>query len=273
MEVMRQRAHERGAVLIEIGEEDADRLVALRALTESDDGVGSAGQPGGLEGQFQNWNQAIAVNAAKVHLQALSASSGYHLDPNDNQVTKDPELPHGFAEGLSRARLRGRCETLVQASTNTTWLIDRAHTAESLREVARWFAGKYMRLVLSDSETRFVLVFNQQDRDAARLLTTLHDELSRELVREKIFDLAVFTRNDLDRTSTRAGKADLAMQIAASDSMRELAPATESVVTDNVADAVAHVQNPAGGKVVVLATGSLHLVGGLLRTLEPEAAS
>jgi folylpolyglutamate synthase len=56
--------------------------------------------------------------------------------------------------------------------------------------------------------------------------------------------------------------------------MRELSPLTEAVVTDNVADAVRKVREEAqhsSQRIGVLVTGSLHLVGALLRTLEPDA--
>ncbi|KAI1077658.1 FolC bifunctional protein [Whalleya microplaca] len=251
MRVLRRRAVEKEAVLVEV--EDAD----VEAW---------GGEASGLEGAFQKYNQALAVGAAREHLRVLEGR------PDDAQagVVELANLPEGFARGLRQASLRGRCETRREG--NFTWFIDGAHTAESLEEVAKWFAEK--RKALAGART--VLVFNQQDRDAATLLTGLYEGIGRAAgsPQDVIFDYAIFTRNDLQGRTAGESEGDLAVQQAAADAMRKLCPQTETFVVDNVGEAVEKVRAQAPSddvKIGVLATGSLHLVGALLRTLEPEA--
>ncbi|RYP76593.1 hypothetical protein DL771_001662 [Monosporascus sp. 5C6A] len=259
MRVLRRRAVEKGAKLVEV-----DDAAVLRW-----GGVRSAGA-GSLEGQFQKFNQALAVGAALEHLRVLENSSE-PLGPTADSWLRD--LPPGFAEGLQSARLRGRCETHVQG--DITWLIDGAHTAESLQEVARWFVSKQDMLAIS----QWVLVFNQQERDAAKMLHNLVQSVNRFTGwgSKNVFSHAIFTRNDLQRRKDGAPELDLSVQRATADAMRAVSPDTEISVADSVGETVERVTaldevaRQSGGQLGVLATGSFHLVGALLRTLEPHA--
>lgn len=256
MAVLRRRAHERGAELVELQD----------AAVEAWGGV-AADAAGGLEGRFQKYNQALAVAAAKEHLRVLGAEPGTS-SPDDLQ-----ELPDGFADGLRRARLRGRCETVEEA--RTTWLIDGAHTAESLSEVAAWFATKRA----ANPDARHVLIFNQQDRDAAGLLESFYAALqSATGVSEGLlFDEAILTRNELSERTNDEPERDLVVQRGVAERFQKLAPQSTISVHDNVASAVRQARQQGvtdvqeENKNLVLVTGSLHLVGALLRTLEPDA--
>ncbi|RYP28619.1 hypothetical protein DL766_005772 [Monosporascus sp. MC13-8B] len=261
MRVLRRRAAEKGAELVEV-----DDAAVLRW-----GGVRSA-EAGSLEGEFQKFNQALAVGAALEHLRVLENSSE-PLSPTADSWLRD--LPPGFAEGLQSARLKGRCETHVQ--DDVTWLIDGAHTAESLEEVARWFASKRKMLAIS----RWVLVFNQQERDAAKMLHGLVQSINRFSAGKpkSVFSHAIFTRNDLQRRGDGEPEPDLSVQRAAAEAMRAVSRETETEISvvDNVGEAVDRVRTldeaarQDGGRVGVLATGSLHLVGALFRVLEPES--
>ncbi|KAI1137245.1 FolC bifunctional protein [Hypoxylon sp. FL0543] len=258
MRVLRRRAQEKGAVLVEIEDGEVEEWGGVRGAEEA----------GSLEGGFQKYNQALALRAASEHLRILTGEPDTR--PEDEKLA---DLGERFADGLRAARLRGRCET--REDGDFTWLVDGAHTAESLEEVAKWFAGK--REALPDA--KLVLLFNQQERDVAKLLGALLEGIrnASEAPKEAgigIFDYAVFTRNDLRRRTPDEPERDLSVQRAAADAMHRLCPHTRTAVVDNVADAVEKVkaeQHNGGGKVAVLATGSLHLVGALLRTLEPGA--
>ncbi|KAI1774574.1 FolC bifunctional protein [Hypoxylon cercidicola] len=254
------------------GDEDAMRVLRQRAaekkalLVEVDDEGWSGVQVGGgvLGGSFQKGNQALALLAASEHLRVLAA------DPDSPQLGAGEEplevLGSRFAEGLRRARLRGRCETLEDG--DITWFIDGAHTADSLEETGIWFAQK----LTARPQTRTVLLFNQQERDVARLLVSLHAGIKRQ-PEPRSFDCAVFTRNDLQRAAAGEPERDLTVQRAAADAVQNGSSVTKTIVTDNVAEAVEKIrtmQRDDGGKLAVLATGSLHLVGALLRTLEPD---
>ncbi|KAI1495514.1 FolC bifunctional protein [Biscogniauxia marginata] len=257
MRVLRRRAEEKGARLVELEDRDVEAWGGVRG-------------DGCLEGEFQKYNQALAAAAAREHLRILGGG------PEAQQPGSLAGLPAFVLDGLRRAKLRGRCET--REDGDVTWLIDGAHTAESLDEVGRWFALKRRGL---PGTARTVLLFNQQERDAPallrRLLGSIRGNLETQAPGDAIFDEAVFTRNELrGRGDESEPERDLAVQRAGTDAMREISPATTALVVDNVAEAVAQARGAASrrggdGRVAVLVTGSLHLVGALLRTLEPEA--
>ncbi|KAK8072533.1 Mur ligase [Apiospora saccharicola] len=263
MEVLRQRAAERGAELVDVPDEAVEAWGGVRADAEV----------GGLEGDFQKYNQALAVSAAREHLRGFAGSEQVK-DDKSTAVVDFSSIPEGFAEALRQARLRGRCETRQEG--NITWLIDGAHTAESLREVARWFASKRS----TAANTRHVLLFNQQERDAAKLLEGLYSGIQQNAPSpdtKAIFDKAVFTRNELQPRAGDEAQRDMSVQNAGAQVLSQLSPDSQTVVCDNVANAVSEVRNSekAQGnkteKTIVLVTGSLHLVGALLRVLEPDA--
>ncbi|KAI2622495.1 FolC bifunctional protein [Hypoxylon sp. NC1633] len=257
MRVLRSRAAEKKALLVEVKDEDVERWGGV---------LGNERES--LEGAFQKYNQALAVRAADEHLRVLSGELGARTGADE---TLDV-LGARFADGLRAARLRGRCET--REDGEVTWYIDGAHTAESLEEAARWFAGKLRALA---NNTKVVLLFNQQERDVAGLLRSLFKGIERgdeDVLPETVFDGAIFTRNDLQRKAADEPERDLSVQDAAGDAMLDLSPQTVATVLDNVGEAVESIRATSrahGTKVAVLATGSLYLVGSLHRTLEPDA--
>ncbi|XDG08554.1 hypothetical protein ABKA04_008169 [Annulohypoxylon sp. FPYF3050] len=252
MKVLRERALEKKAFLVEIEDTEVEKWGGVGG-----DGVGS------LEGEFQKYNQALAVMAAGEHLRILEGKPD-----TQSSETKLSVLGDRFSDGLRLARLRGRCETRQEG--NFSWFIDGAHTADSLEEAAKWFAAKRKTL---PNDTKVVLLFNQQERDVAKLLGGLLEGIKRVLGEITIFDHAIFTRNDIQRRAENEPERDLSVQRAAQDAMQQLCPKTESIIVDNVGEAVGNIKELQSDdtNVAVLATGSLHLVGTLLRTLEPEA--
>ncbi|KAL7620230.1 hypothetical protein AAE478_009223 [Parahypoxylon ruwenzoriense] len=260
MRVLRQRAADKHAVLVEVGDDEVEEWSGVKGQ-----------EPGSLEGAFQKYNQALALRAASEHLRVLEG--GPDAQPGDEEPLAI--LAERFSDGLRAARLRGRCETWEDEEGRFTWLIDGAHTAESLEEVAKWFAEKRRSL---PENAKVVLLFNQQERDVARLLGGLLDGIARASSaapgKKPVFDYAVFTRNDQHRRTEGEPERDLAVQHAAAEGMRRLSPKTETLVVDSVEEGVERIKatpREGGVKVAVLVTGSLHLVGALLRTLEPEA--
>ncbi|KAI1463232.1 FolC bifunctional protein [Daldinia caldariorum] len=254
MRVLRERAAEKKATLIEVEDQEVERWGGVRRT-----------ETGSLEGEFQRYNQALALKAAAEHLRVLDGSQ--HV-PAEETLS---DLAERFSDGLRQAKLQGRSETRHYG--DFTWLVDGAHTAESLQVAAKWFAGKRKA---SAGDAKVVLLFNQQERDVAKLLESLHGGIERELgaAQGNFFDYAIFARNDVRRKTADEPERDLAVQQAAADAMRELSPRTETAVVGSVDEAVEKIQAAQrrdGGKVVVLATGSFHLVGALLRILEPDA--
>ncbi|KAI0452477.1 FolC bifunctional protein [Xylaria acuta] len=311
MQVLRRRATEKNATLVEV--EDAD-VARWGGVQPSEKGAGS------LEGEFQKYNQALAVLAAREHLRvmageeeedpaaaAAAAAAAAHRPEN----YRLDDIPASFTSALQYARLRGRCETREDERAPVTWLIDGAHTAESLAEVARWFAGKKEKEKKKkkkidntkdregeeeEEDANTILLFNQQDRDAARLVSGLLRDIIIEAEKvagpdHRVFGHALFARNDIHpRVISAGGEAeaeaeaeaerDLSVQIAAAKAVEGISPGTTTSVLDNVSDAVAEIRTLANQhhntngqqrRTTVLVTGSLHLVGALLRTLEPGA--
>ncbi|KAI0873806.1 FolC bifunctional protein [Hypoxylon argillaceum] len=289
MEVLQRRAQEKGATLVEVCDADVERWGGVAA---GGDGAGR------LEGEFQRYNQALAVHAAREHLRVLASEASSSSEGADTAAPTNEKLeaiPPAFTAALQHARLRGRCETRADERAPLTWYIDGAHTAESLAAVAQWFAGK----IRADADgarqaARKVLVFNQQDRDAAQLLRGLLWDVDARAggvgtVEEggpHVFAHAVYTRNDLapprrGARSEGAGEAveparDLSVQRAAAETSRLVSPPTATSLMDSVEHTVLKVRNMANRykdthRTIVLVTGSLHLVGALLRTLEPDA--
>lgn len=239
MEVLRSRAEEKGAELVEVEDEPVERW---------------GGVEGGLKGDFQKYNQALAVMAVREHL-------GMGNDVRDS--LKD--IPHDMVEGLRQAMLRGRCEVIQDG--DTTWLLDGAHTTDSLEQVAKWTVQQLQ------ADESLVLVFNQQERDASKLLAGFVKAVQRETKRDDIFQHALFTRNDQEKPADGETR-DLSVQNQSKETISDMLPSCPTLVSDNIEETVTEARRFASagqGKRKVLATGSLHLVGGILRALEPQS--
>ncbi|TQW07394.1 folylpolyglutamate synthase [Cordyceps javanica] len=253
LDVLRRRAAERGARLVEVDE------AAVRAWG----GVESA-----LRGDFQRSNQALAVLAVQQHLGTRDEAAG--------TAEALARLPRDTIRGLREATLRGRCEVVRDAAHGVEWLLDGAHTRDSIEQVARWLAQSRR----SAAGGPVTLVFNQQERDAPALLAHLLADTAATKAAApasakgggNVFSHAIFTRNE---QAAADHDGDLSVQEALAATMRTLAPRCDVRVFDNVQSAVAQVRRMAtagrGREQKVLVTGSLHLVGGIMRVIEPDS--
>ncbi|KAF9780699.1 hypothetical protein IL306_014992 [Fusarium sp. DS 682] len=235
-QVLQQRAAEKGAELIELDD----------AIVEQWGGVA-----GRLPGDFQKYNQALAVLAVRQHL-------GMGVDPQTALL----DLPEKMVTGLKEASLRGRCEIIQQGHID--WYLDGAHTKDSMHEVAKWFASNIRK------DESAILVFNQQERDATQLLAVLLNTIQEVTGRENVFSHALFTRNDWEEPLADKKARDLSVQTRVAKMMVEKADGCEIKKFDNIQDTVAEARKVAGSHQKVLATGSMYLAGGVLRALEPE---
>ncbi|KAF4429584.1 hypothetical protein F53441_14007 [Fusarium austroafricanum] len=236
-QILQQRAVEKGAELIELDDASVEQW---------------GGVVGRLPGDFQKYNQALAVLAVRQHL-------GMDVDPKTALL----DLPENLITGLKEASLRGRCEIIQQGHIG--WHLDGAHTKDSMQEVAKWFAANIGK------DEYAILVFNQQERDATQLLTTLLDTIQEATGRENIFSYAFFSRNDQETPSGHEVGRDLSVQTRVAKLMNERAYGCQVKIFDNIQDPVAEAREVAGPHQKVLVTGSMHLAGGILRALEPEA--
>lgn len=79
---------------------------------------------------FQKKNATLAIALAESALRQLGVQVG------DNATS----LPKEFIDGLEETVFRGRCE--VKDEGVVKWFVDGAHTADSLKMSAKWFADE-----------------------------------------------------------------------------------------------------------------------------------
>jgi folylpolyglutamate synthase len=216
----------------------------------------------GLEGDFQKDNASLAVAVAGAHLDIMGFGDVLH----------GKKLPDEFEKGLEQVRWEGRCE--VRTEGNIDWCIDGAHTVESIKVTAEWFAGKLQR----STKTQAMLIFNQQERDGATLVLALHMGLERATGARHIFSNAAFCANDPYKTidlNEDPIADDLRAQRMIADAWNEFEPDTEIEVYSSIEEAVENAReiSKESEKLLVLVTGSLHLVGGFLKVLQGEGAA
>ncbi|KAL5353155.1 hypothetical protein ACLOAV_001187 [Pseudogymnoascus australis] len=211
-----------------------------------------------LEGDFQKDNASLAIAALSSHLKAIGFG-------DVSEVGTPPEVQRG----LSEIEWPGRCQVIQE--NNIEWLIDGAHTDDSLAEVARWFAGKWD----PKKHQPGVLIFNSQLRDAPKLAQKLQESLREATGGAKdIFCLAGFSTNipfekDVPTPSMvtpQRETADAWVAVGGSG-----VPTVYGSIESAMAGAgeIAKARHPE--KVHVLVTGSLHLVGGFLKAMGAES--
>lgn len=216
----------------------------------------------GLEGDFQKDNASLAVALAGAHLSKMGLGN----------FLQGSELPKEFMKGLEQVKWEGRCE--VKTEGNIKWCVDGAHTVESINAAAEWFAGQLQK----GAKTEAMLIFNQQERDGAALVLALHMALERATGRRHIFRNAAFCANTPYRNADSnqdpiAG--DLRVQRIMADAWSKFEPDTEIEVYSSVEEAVENAReiSEESDRLLVLVTGSLHLVGGFLKVLQGEGAA
>lgn len=225
----------------------------------------------GLAGDFQRTNASLAIATASSHLLALG-----HPGPLPTSSLQ-PE----FIRGLEQVRWPGRCET--RREKNIAWFIDSGHTLESIDVAGSWFASQIPPRARAGKGRTRILLFNQQTRDANALAKALHLVLAAAIHDEKPFTHAVFCTNiafkkaghgaDLMSVGADAKAVEsLEVQKGLADTWRQIDDAAVVQVEDTVEEAIAWCRDVAaddkGGEVMVLVTGSVHLVGAFLEVLE-----
>lgn len=226
----------------------------------------------GLAADFQKTNASLAVSIADAHLAALGQQDRNRHD----------ELPPEFIRGLEEVRWPGRCET--RCEKDIAWHIDGGHTLESIEVAGAWFASQ-IPTSQSPKAVR-ILLFNQQKRDASALANALHRTLASALHDEQPFTHAVFCTNitfkeegyrpDLMSMNTSSAAVEgLDVQRALAETWTRIDPKAVVEVKGSIEEAVGWCRNVAeaekgDGKeeVMVLVTGSVHLVGSFLEVLE-----
>ncbi len=263
--MLRSRAHEKGAVAL--------YEISPPAV------VGWEGVPdAALRGSFQKYNMALAAAVARHHLYEVGVK-------NDGGDLLDPRsMPDCYRAALANATLRGRCETVYDLHTakNSTgpveYLVDGAHTADSLGEVACYFARKTTAAKLQPAALqrpppppRRILLFSVRDRRPGDLVRALvagtsgnADTSSGRAHEDDLFDDALFVFPP-DAESLRS---------EAVAAMCAVSPRTSVAVCDDVAAAIGRIQTLAGTAAqpfLVLAAGSFVLAREVLQELNADA--
>ncbi|OBT76042.1 hypothetical protein VF21_03554 [Pseudogymnoascus sp. 05NY08] len=211
-----------------------------------------------LEGDFQKDNASLAIAALSSHLKVLG------IDAISEETT-----PLEIQRGLYSISWPGRCQVIHE--NNIDWLIDGAHTDDSLAEVARWFAGKWD----AKAHQPAVLIFNSQLRDAPKLAGKLQESLVRATGGGRdIFCLAGFSTNTPFEKDVANPSID-ALQRETAEAWVGVGGSGVPAIYGSIEAAISGAREIAKArhpeKVHVLVTGSLHLVGGFLKAMGAES--
>lgn len=253
----------------------------------------------GLQGEHQYINAGLAVALASTWLEKQG-----HVDRMPLNRT-DP-LPDEFIKGLSSASLQGRAQIVPDSLVNSeakhpdcslVFHLDGAHSPESMEICARWFSHvtKVDRSVpssIGQSQTcgkfRKILLFNCMSvRDPMRLLPHLLDTSTQNGLH---FDLALFVPNQSQYNKLGSNTAapaepeeiDLSWQLSLQTVWEKLLHGDKglnsgdssetSLVFESLPLAIEWLRKNAredpSTSYQVLVTGSLHLIGDVLRLLK-----
>ncbi|WWC86185.1 uncharacterized protein L201_001058 [Kwoniella dendrophila CBS 6074] len=234
--------------------------------------------PLGLPGQHQIINASLAVALCEKFLTVQK----YPYDKSSSTSSssdKEDIIPKSFIKPLAETRWPGRCQ-LVEKD-DIKWLLDGAHTIESLKSCAEW------AFELNNKENRNpnILIFNcSGGRSAESLLNELLETGSKVKGFQtkqdlgKQFDQIIFCTNvtytdghfksDLDAKAIDPNDLSrLATQNALRDAWLKLNPTFNSENVHAVASiqhAIEIVKKVDLEEKQVLVAGSLHLVGGVM---------
>ncbi|KAI0796609.1 FolC bifunctional protein [Abortiporus biennis] len=237
----------------------------------------------GLHGVHQYQNANLAVHLARRFLRAKSSS------PNTDFETET--LPESFIKGLQEAKWPGRCQEVVDPKhPDTLWLLDGAHTKESLECCMQWFVSPDIALRdTGDSTPMRILIFNcTSGRSGNAFLGSMLSNAAIQLKLHgqgnvdalKLFDSVIFCANVTyadggfkgDLTTKAISDSDLAALKTQNDlasawlELNPQFPKNNVHVLPSIEHAVNIVrdQEKQHGKIDVLVAGSLHLVGGVI---------
>ena len=241
-------------------------LVRVPALSEY---AAAGGRPVrvGLEGKHQETNAALAVALCQMwEAQRASTTDEDYRRQTAACLGADKALSEAYLEGLAQARWPGRSQVVRDAHEGSlTFFLDGAHTPESVVACGRWFAEA------ASADAERVMVFHCMDeRDHRLLLSKLHAALEGAGV--GLAHALFVPLNSSLESLKKYGEVNTAWTRELESASRECSPGLPSDALGSIDAAVAWLRKRAGGgrKVEVLVTGSLYLVGDVLKNLEVD---
>ncbi|GAV00494.1 hypothetical protein RvY_11333 [Ramazzottius varieornatus] len=243
----------------------------------------------GLEGPVQEWNASLALQLCRIWLERTQKPHAHSRSENEvpnqkenlrfEQSSKVEEcepflVTSALRTALKECRWPGRFHRFSQK--NLDFFIDGAHTKESVAFCAGWFRKSAL-----SKDSKKVLIFNSTaDRKIEDLLSPLINcgfnvalfcpNILEVVKVNAASDQANFTVNR-DQQLARCGKQKILWEELNGVKQRKDSVA-EAICFDSVKDTLAWLEDFAennDGKVEILVTGSLHLVGAVLSVLDP----
>lgn len=261
-QVLKQRAEEKSTKLVEVD----------RKTLEEWDGASS------FDDHIAKTNQTLAVMAVRNHLQKQLGSL------TDDRILLD--TPQWMLQAMKETKLPGVREVVERGSgRKIQWLLDGAHTKESLEGVAAWLVN-----MLNDNE-KVILVFNQYNRDVDEGLRSFLNAVKQatRINRTNVFSHVFLFNGDEEKAEHWQGglkrdEVEMPEFHVAKDvkgAIREV-EVTVGECLENQADeqlrearekhSTADMKPEKGfmKDVKVLVTGSFHLVGDVLKELSSD---
>ncbi|KAI1621587.1 putative tetrahydrofolylpolyglutamate synthase [Exophiala viscosa] len=222
------------------------------------------------------------ANALRAPVQRINCSLAIALvsaflsrkSPSDEKALRREDIENG----IEHFSWPGRFEVIK--TPNCTWYLDGAHNELSIGQAVQWFA-EMTRYTAEGSSSMVIFSHVSEERDGPSLLRALARALEHSGVRgpEMVFTTYQERRDGmvrLDKTLKPPEDESLKelpkqycdmWKLMHSDARTRFEPSIEEAL--EYADRVG---SERGGKLQVLVTGSLHLVGGALYLLHQEQA-
>ncbi|KAB8302805.1 hypothetical protein EYC80_006150 [Monilinia laxa] len=218
----------------------------------------------GADGEFQKDNASLAMAVSASHLQSLGIQD---IPTTSELLSLQQPIPDQFLQGLKTIKWAGRCQVVVTG--NITWFIDGAHTVDSIKETGFWYTSKIKAEGAHPPNS--MLIFNQQDRHPKPLIQTLLNSI--QIDGWGIFTFAAFCANTPFKSEVVNGAKNLVQQRLASELYKLVDRNPCCVECTSIEEAVEVARRVAEDQeqFFVLVTGSLHLVGGLMKVLEQQS--
>lgn len=240
----------------------------------------------GIKGEAQKLNASLAVQLVNVWLSRMKfPNSQFIINGNDGYGFLDAVAlcQNYLAIGLTKTVWHGRCEIIRKG--NTTYFLDAAHTIDSMNNCCQWFNQQINHFSSTlDSisngvrpKIHRIFVFNcTGDRDPRPLLTKTAGT---------DFDLAIFTTNRvMNEKEIDSDNSNLTITENREDEIRsnnariwqELFPRVKNLQVDCIGVAIEQIESYGRlvqSPIVVLVSGSVHLVGGFIGFLQPDLVS